>query len=85
MDFYFVVRVKWLKDGGIKKSELMSYPTYEQAVSKFHSNLATDMVDETLSGSMCVVLDMTGNQVKQDSWGHWVEEQPTPEPDPEHE
>lgn len=83
VDKYFVVRVRFLAEGGIKKSELMSYPTQEQAVSKFHSNLALDMVDETLTGSMCSVLDITGNLIKQDFWGHWVEESPALQPDDE--
>ena len=83
VDKFFVVRVKWLAAGGIKKSELMSYPTYEQAVAKFHSNLATDLVDESLTGSMCSVLNMDGTLVKQDCWGHWVEESPAPEPEDE--
>lgn len=83
VDKYFVVRVRFLAEGGIKKSELMSYQTYEQAVSKFHSNLAQDMVDDTLTGSMCSVLNIDGTLVKQDFWGHWVEESPAPEPEEE--
>jgi hypothetical protein len=69
MDNFYVVRVKWLKDGTIKKSELMSYEKKEQAIAKYHSNMATDMVDETLSGSMCTVLDALGGCVLNDYWG----------------
>lgn len=70
LDKYFVVRVKWLKDGTIKKSELMSYPTRQEAVAKYHSNMAADMADATLSGSMCTVVDQIGGSVLNDYWGH---------------
>lgn len=66
---WFVVRVKYLKDGTYKKSELMDYPTWNQAVAKFHQNLATDMVDDTLRGSMCVVLNEYGAVDQQAYWG----------------
>jgi len=85
IDQFFVVRVRFLKEGGIKKSELMSYLTQDQAVSKFHSNLAVDMVDPTLTGSMCSVLGIDGNCIKQDCWGYYTDEEPAPEPEPEPE
>ena len=70
MDKYYVVRVKWLKDGIIRKSELMSYETQTEAVAKYHSNMAADMVDDTLSGSMCSVLNALGQNILNDYWGH---------------
>lgn len=67
---FFVTRVKFLKDGTIKKSELMSYDTLNQAVAKFHSNLGTDMEDSTLKGSMCTVTNSHGGQEKTEYWGY---------------
>ena len=72
---YYVVRVKYLKDGTEKRSELMSYDTKQAAVAKFHSNLATDMADDTLKGSMCTVINYQGGQVEKEYW-----EIPDPEP-----
>jgi len=66
VDKYFVVRVKWLKDGTIKKSELMSYQTQQEAIAKYHSNMAVDMEDELLSGSMCTVLNQIGEVILHD-------------------
>ena len=65
---YYVIRVKYLKDGTIKKSELMDYPTRTQAVAKFHSNLGTDMADTTLAGGMCVVLNAHGGREEYSYW-----------------
>lgn len=81
MDKFYVVRVKWLKDGSIKKSELMSYETQNQAIAKFHANLGADMGDETLSGSMCTVLNQLGESITSNYWGHItvIEEQSTEE------
>lgn len=72
---YYVARVKYLKDGTEKKSELMSYQTKNEALSKFHSNLGNDMVDDTLQGSMCVVLNEHGGTEEQ---GYWeIPQEPT--------
>ena len=74
---YYVVRVKLLLDGTTKKSELMEYDTRQEAVAKFHSNLGTDMADDTLAGSMCVVLNGHGGTEIKDFWERPVD------PDPE--
>ena len=76
---YYVVRVKRLKDGTEKKSELMSYETRQEALAKFHTNMGTDMVDDTLIGSMCVVLNEHGGTEIKDYW----QGEPAPEPEPE--
>ena len=81
IDKYYVVRVKWLKDGTIKKSELMSYQTQQEAVAKYHSNMALDMADDLLSGSMCTVLDQLGSVILNDSWGHVTVIENNPEPE----
>lgn len=65
---YYVIRVKYLKDGTVKKSELMSYDTRTQAVAKFHSNLGTDMADSTLAGGMCVVINAHGGTEEKAYW-----------------
>lgn len=46
---YYVVRVKKLKNGVYKKSELMDYDTERQALAKFYTNVGTDMNDDTLA------------------------------------
>jgi len=78
---YYVVRVKYLKDGSEKRSELMAYQTKQEALSKFHTNMGTDMADDTLAGSFCTVLNSLGNPVTSDSWH--IEESEEPEPEPE--
>lgn len=67
---YYVIRVKYLKDGTIKKSEVMDYATENDAIKKFYTNLSTDMGDDTLSGSMCCVVNLFGNIIKSDYWGY---------------
>lgn len=66
---YYVMRVKYQKDGTVKKSEVMDYETRDQAVAKFHTNLGTDMVDDTLKGSMCTVINSHGGQEAKEYWG----------------
>ena len=75
---YYVVRVKYLKDGTEKRSELMAYETRNQAMSKFHQNLGADMADDTLNGSMCTVINDHGGQEAKEYWNN-----PTPAPEPE--
>lgn len=65
---YYVVRVKFLKDGTQKKSELMDYATRQEAIAKFHDNLATDMKDASLAGSMCTVINSHGGQEDREYW-----------------
>lgn len=67
---FFVTRVKYLKTGEVKKSDLMSYDTLNQALAKFHTNLGTDMVDDTLKGSMCTVTNSHGGQEAKEYWGY---------------
>lgn len=81
---YFVTRVKYLKDGTIKKSETMDYTDRNQAIAKFHSNLATDMNDDTLKGSMCHVANSHGGPEKYEYWGY-TDIDPEPEPNTEGE
>lgn len=66
---YFVFRVKYLLDGSIKKSEVMEYDSLRSAMSKFHNNLSTDMADETLSGSMCMVVNAYAGVEASEHWG----------------
>lgn len=67
-DKFYVVRVKYLKDGTVKKSELMEKDTEIEALAKFHANLGTDMADETLAGGMCVVINGHGGEVATSYW-----------------
>lgn len=73
---YFVARVKTLKDGTFRKSELMDYTDKQTAIAKLYTNIGADMGDDTLDGSMCTVLDIHGNEVKRD---YWTTETPAPE------
>lgn len=73
---YYVIRIKFLKDGTVKKSEVMDYETQRQAEVKFHNNLASDMADDTLEGSTCVIMNAYGGIAKSE---HWEIEQPAPE------
>jgi len=77
---YYVVRVKYLNDGTEKRSELMAYESKQQALSKFHTNMGTDMGDPTLRGSMCTVLNEIAGQ---EASGSWSVDEPEPEPNEE--
>lgn len=72
---FYVVRVKYLKDGTEKRSELMAYSTQTEAVAKFHTNLGNDMSDDTLRGSMCTVLNEHGGQIEKGYWELPIEEE----------
>ena len=74
---FFVNRTKYLKDGGYKSSEEMVYTEQQKAEAKFHDNLAKDMVDETLSGSRCIVTNSEGGLVANKKWGTLIEEPQT--------
>lgn len=70
---FFVFRVKYQLDGQIKKSEVMEYDSLRQAMAKFHNNLSLDMADETLSGSMCVVVNAYAGIEAKEHWGEITE------------
>ena len=65
---YYVIRIRFLKDGTIKKSEVMEYDPQRQAEAKFHNNLATDMADDTLQGSTCMVINAYGGVSNVEHW-----------------
>ena len=75
---YYVMRIKYQKDGTVKKSEVMEYETKQKAEAKFHTNLGTDMEDENLQGSMCTVINGMGGQEMSEFWGV-IDPQPEPE------
>lgn len=68
MEFY-VFRVRFLKDGTTKKSEIMTYPTLRQAEAKHYSNLGTDMADDTLSGGVGMVISSDASVLTKTKWG----------------
>lgn len=74
---FYVVRVKYQKDGTEKRSELMAYETKQEAMAKFHNNLGADMSDDSLRGSMCTVLNEHAGQEDKE---YWEVTEPTPEP-----
>lgn len=78
---YYVMRIKYQKDGTVKKSEVMDYDTRQAAISKFHSNLGADMADDNLMGSMCTVINGMGGQEATEFWGT-MEVEPEPQPEP---
>lgn len=73
---YYVMRIKYQKDGQIKKSEVMDYDTKSAAIAKFHTNLGTDMADIDLQGSMCTVINGMGGQEVSEFWGTMPEQEP---------
>ena len=75
---YYVMRIKYQKDGTIKKSEVMDYDTKQAAEAKFHNNLGADMADENLMGSMCTVINSMGGQEMTKFWGNLPDIQPEP-------
>jgi len=70
---YYVMRIKYQKDGTVKKSEVMEYTSKKQAEAKFHANLAADMGDDTLEGSMCTVINGMGGQEFVEYWSDEME------------
>ena len=79
---YYVMRIKYQKDGTVKKSEVMDYDTMQKALAKFHTNIGTDMSDDTLAGSMCTVINGAGAQIETSFWGEIPLDEPQPEPEP---
>ena len=75
---YYVMRIKYQKDGQVKKSEVMEYDTRQAAIAKFHTNMGTDMADDTLKGSMCTVINGMGGQEEAEFW-ELPEEEPVEE------
>lgn len=65
---YFVERVKYLKNGTFKKSEQMEYDSQKEAEKKFYTNVSTDLGDDTLWGSMCLVINQIGGQIDCKFW-----------------
>lgn len=65
---YYVMRIKYLKDGTVKKSEVMEYDNRQAALAKYHSNMGADMADTTLKGSMCTVINGMGGQEVSNYW-----------------
>ncbi len=65
---FYVIRIKFLKDGTVKKSEIMSYENHHLAETKFHNNLATDVADDTLIGSTCMVINAYGSVTDVEHW-----------------
>lgn len=78
---FYVMRVKFVKDGTTKKSEVMDYETRNEAMAKFHTNLGTDMSDSTLSGSMCTVINSHGGQEAHEYWGETDIDKPVDVPE----
>lgn len=67
-DRFFVERVKYLKDGTIKKSEQMEYATEKAAEKKFFKNVSDDMDDETINASFNVILNSIGALIEKKFW-----------------
>lgn len=70
MEFY-VIRIRFMKDGTTKKSEIITKATLREAEAKLHNNLGIDMADDTLSGGVCMILDIRGKVPEGDrvAWG----------------
>lgn len=70
---YFLSRVKFLKEGGVKPVETSVHNDLKSAQAKFHRNVGTDMDDATLNGSFSVIVDSDGNRRDFFTWGEIVE------------
>lgn len=66
---YFLNRVKFLANGGVKAQEPSVHDDLHSAQAKFHRNVGTDMDDSTLSGSVSMITDEKGNPYDAYSWG----------------
>lgn len=76
---YFLSRIKFLKNGGVKEQTTTTHEDLKSAQAKYHRNIGTDMDDDTLSGSLTVILDSDGNRIDGYSWGEIIEPQPVEE------
>lgn len=81
---FYVMKVKFLKDGSMKESPVMTYEEPNRAKAKFHKNLGEDMDDSTLKGGMCTVINSHGGQECKEYWGY-TDIDPEPEPNTEGE
>lgn len=59
---YILNRTKILNDGTMKSVEQSYHDTLMKAQTKFHRNIATDMEDSTLNGSISIITDTMLNK-----------------------
>lgn len=66
---FYLQRVKFLKSGGTKIILATEHNSLAEAQAKYHRNISEDLLDETLSGSVSVITDSTGERHDRYSWG----------------
>lgn len=74
---YFIVELQVNGDSGA--NIVQTADTYEKAMSKYHTVLASASVSEVEKHS-CIVLDDEGRHMARECYKHIKEPEPTPEP-----
>lgn len=71
---YFVISIQNLKSGSTAQS-IFAYDTREEALSVYHSTLASNYISESLSGFCTMVINSHGGTEVREFW-----DAPVPEP-----
>lgn len=70
---YYLQRVKYLKNGGTKIILATEHKSLVEAQAKYHRNISEDILDETLSGSLSVIINSKGMREDFYEWGEIIE------------
>lgn len=66
---YYVVSIQYNKDVQSENRTVpKAYDSYNDAKKEFHRQLATDMGNETLSWSLCMIITSDGNVRNSERW-----------------
>lgn len=68
MQTFILNRTKVLNDKTLKAVEQTFHDTLADAEAKFHRNIASDITDENLFGSISIITDTLGNKHDAYTW-----------------
>lgn len=77
---YYVVSIQYNKDVQAENRTVpKAYDSYNDAKKEFHRQLATDMGNEALGWSLCMIITSDGNVRNSERWDRPVEIEPIPD------
>lgn len=79
---YYVMTIQhnWEKDAE-NRTVPSAFNSYNEAKQKFHSQLASDMANQTLDWSLCLIINSEGGVHESEKWTREI----VPNPEPEEE
>lgn len=76
---YYVVSIQIMKDD-TKAQSIFAYESQEEALSAYHSTMASNYLSTTLKSCSCLVCNEIGGVIKTE---YKIFDDPQPEPEPE--